>query len=97
MGLPDSAGTHYGEVPGDNEAIGITRQETLVGSHKDGGMHLGLVAAQNRLGLRRSPVGGHFVQSPMTGYRMAEPVMVVIVVVPPGVVWSLKLGVDVQG
>jgi hypothetical protein len=33
----------------------------------------------------------------MTGYRMAEPVMVVIVVVPPGVVWSLKLGVDVQG
>jgi hypothetical protein len=30
-------------------------------------MHLGLVAAQNRLGLRRSPVRGHFVQLVIAG------------------------------
>lgn len=59
MSLPHGAGPHDGEIPSHHEAVCIAGQEPLVSPDEDGSMHLGLVAAQNRLGLRGSPVGCH--------------------------------------
>lgn len=63
MSPPHGSRTHYGEIPSDDKAICIPSHEALVASHKNSGVHLGFVATQNRLGLRRPPVCGHFVQS----------------------------------
>ncbi len=59
MSSPDGPWSHYGEIPGDEEAIGVAGQETLVAADEGSGMYLGLVAPENRFGLRGSVVGGH--------------------------------------
>ncbi len=59
VGLPDGAGSHDGGVPGDDEAIRVARDEALIAPDKGGGMNLGLVAAQDGLGLRGLSVRLH--------------------------------------
>lgn len=59
--LPYCPGPHNGEIPCDNKSVCIASQEPFIAAYKGGSMHLGLVAPQNRLGLRRSSLGCHFV------------------------------------
>jgi hypothetical protein len=59
VGLPNGPWSHDGEIPGDNEAIGIASEKALIAADESGRMDRGLVATQDRLGLRRAVVDGH--------------------------------------
>lgn len=47
MSLPYRARPHDGEVPGDDESIGITSDEALIVADEGGGMHLRLVTPKD--------------------------------------------------
>lgn len=60
MSLPYRARPHDGQVPGDDETIGITSDEALIVADEGGGMYLRLVTPKNRLGSWRSALDRHF-------------------------------------
>jgi hypothetical protein len=59
MGSPDRSGAHDCEVPRDDKAICVASHEALVGKYKGGSVHLGLMAAQDELGLGWTRLGRH--------------------------------------
>lgn len=63
MSLPNGTRPHDGEIPSDNEAIGVSGQQALVGSEEGDSMDLGLVASEDGLGLRRGAVVTRVVRS----------------------------------
>ena len=52
MGLPYSSGSHDGEVPEDDKALGVSCSQALIVPEEDGSVDLCLVAAENVLGNR---------------------------------------------
>lgn len=60
MSLPYRARPHDGQVPGDDETIGITSDEALIVADEGGGMYLRLVTSEDRLGCWRSALDRHF-------------------------------------
>lgn len=63
MGLPDRSGPHDGEIPSDDEAVGIARNKARIAPDECCRMDLDLVPSQDRFGLQWPPTvvvgGGH--------------------------------------